>query len=217
MKAPKAGRRSRKACKDFVHLVICTLLAFASGLFLSGCSNESDVTPPVFIGTNYAAVYTNTSNESLPKSGTLTLAYFPDGANGSSSLVWPYLTSQEAVVFDHTIVFNGGLTEDVSWRYYPALLGYAGKGKVVDLTLPVCQEIPGWLPDWNNYFFTVLGASNHFIRLDATQQSPVYTNRPRRLEVDIDQAKVLKLINAATTNGDAHEFKGVKYLTAPGY
>jgi hypothetical protein len=190
-------------------------LGIALAILLAGCSGQSDVAPPVFIGTNYAAVATNTPTDGMPQAGMLALYYYPDGSKSANSLVWPYETTADAVVFDKLVVFNGGLSDDVSWKYFPALLAYAGNGSVVEISQLACRQIPGWQPEWTNYAFSVLSTSNQFVRLDASQCQPLDANRPRRLEVDLDKANILNAMLAAKTNGETHIYKDMKYLVAP--
>lgn len=194
---------------------IVSTLAFPLVLVLAGCSGQSDVAPPVFLGTNYAAVVTNTPTEGMPQAGTLALYFYPDGPKGAKSLVWPYLTTLDGVAFNKLVVFNGGLSDGVLWKYFPALLAYAGNGKVVEISQLACRKIPDWKPDWTNYTFTVLSSSNQFVRLDASESRVQDDSRPKRLEVDLDKSEILKTLLGAATNGQERDYNGMKYLVAP--
>ncbi|HZV34934.1 MAG TPA: hypothetical protein VFB72_10210 [Verrucomicrobiae bacterium] len=198
-----------------VHFIPSIFLSFALLFLLAGCSGQTDVAPPVFVGTNYAAIATNSPTQGSPKVGSLELFFYPHGPKGANSLVWPYLTAQDAVVFDKLVVFNGGLSDDLLWKYFPALLAYDGNGAVVEISRLASRKIPGWQPYWTNYSFTVLATSNQFVRLDAGQTQALDNNQPNRLEVDLDKAEISRALLAAKTNGEAHVFKGVKYLVAP--
>lgn len=183
------------------------------GFALTGCSGTDAPTPIFTTSTNYAAVPLE-SEAGVPHAAALSLYHYPEGPKGPSSLVWPHLTSDQEAVFEQLVIFNGGLSDDITWRYYPALLAYAGSGEVVDITQPACRHIPGWHPNWTNYAFSVLAVSNRFVRLDVNQCLPVDTNRPTRLEVDLEKADILKMVQTAQTNGEAKEYGGVKYLVA---
>lgn len=190
-------------------------LFLAASLSLTGCEQPSDAPSPQFFGTNYAAVTTNAAFSGMSQVGSLALYYYPDGPKGANAMVWPYVTSENGVVFDKLVVFNGGLSEDVVWKYYPALLACLGNGTVVEISQPARRHIPGWLSAWTNYSFTVLSTSNHFVRLDVSQTQPVAEGRSKRLEVDLDQSEIAQVVASAQTNGEARMFNGVKYLVAP--
>jgi hypothetical protein len=193
---------------------INSLLALAACMALAGCGNQPETEPPLFVGNNYAAVTINHPVGEVSHVASLSLCYYPDGPEGQSSLVWPYLTAEDEVVFDQLVVFNGGLSDDMSWKYYPALLAYSGGGSPVEISLPACRHIPDWKPPWTNYAFSVHSISNDFVRLDASQRLPIQTNRPKRLEVDLSKSEILKIVLAAQTNGQSHTFSGVKYFAA---
>jgi hypothetical protein len=197
------------SCASYVFLML------ASAWMLTGCGGQPEATPPVFNGDHYAAIVTNAPTQGMPQAGTLALFYYSDGPKGANSLVWPYMTSSDDVVFDRLAVFNGGLSEEVSWKYYPALLAYNGAGNVVEISQPACRKIPDWSPHWTNYAFSVLGMSNDFLRLDASQSGQIETNRPRRLEVDLSKSEIIQAMADAQKNGDAHQYQGVKYFVAP--
>ncbi len=182
---------------------------------LAGCGRTPDSPPPLFPhGVNYAIVTTNAVIDGVPQAGRLSLHYYPNGPQGSSTLVWPFLTAEDDVVFDKLVIFNGALSEDVAWRYYPALLAYAGTGKVVEISHLACRRIPGAKEDWTNYAFSVLSAGSNFVRLDASQRLPVNANQPKRLALELDTAEILKTVAAAQTNVELQVFDGVKYYVA---
>lgn len=205
----------RKISSHAIHFAGSLFLSFPLLLLLAGCSGQTDVAPPVFVGTNYAAVATNSPTQGMPKAGSLALFFYPNGPKGANSLVWPYLTAEDEAVFDKLVVFNGGLSDDLSWKYFPALLAYDGGGSVVEISRLASRKIPGWQPYWTNFTFTVLVTSNQFVRLDASQSQSLDENPPKRLEVDLDKAEILRALLAAKTNGEPRVFKGVKYLVAP--
>lgn len=180
---------------------------------LTGCGGPDGPTPIFTSSTNYAAVPV-AGETGVPRAAAISLYHFPDGPKGASSMVWPYLTTEDEVVFDQLVIFNGGLSDDIVWKYNPALLAYAGSGEVVEITQLACRHIPGWQADWTNYTFSVLAVSNGFVRLDASQSPLTDTNRPRRLEVDLDKAEILKIVQAAQTNGEAKTYDGLKYFVA---
>ncbi len=185
-------------------------------LGLAGCGRgQEDVAPPLFVGgTNYAVVSTKAMEGGVARAGTLSLYYFPEGPKGSQTLVWPYLTVEDEAVIDRLVVFNGGLSEDSVWKFYPALLAYAGKGSVVEISRPACRQIKGWLPAWTNFSFSVLGISNGMVRLDASQRLPLETDRPKRLVVELSQTEILQAVLAAQTNAAPKSFGGVSYEVA---
>lgn len=209
-----APRRSHHFPKIILLKIIflCAPLAFI--LIGCGASNENSP-PPTFIGgTNYASVATNISTAGIPRTGVLSLYQYPDGPKGPRSLLWPFINPDDQAVFGKLIVFNGGVTDDLSWKYYPALLAYAGNGVVVEISRPASRHVRGWKPEFSDYAFAVLSVSNDFVRLDASQRPPVDEDRPKRLEVDLDKNEILRIIQSAQTNGNPFDFNGIKYFVA---
>ncbi len=93
----------------------CVLTLLVVALAVAGCGQSSDTPPPTFAhGSNYAIVTTNAMMGGVPQAGLLSLHYYPDGPKGPENLVWPYVTVDDYAVFDKLVVFNGGLTEDIT-------------------------------------------------------------------------------------------------------
>jgi len=188
----------------------------AGCLLLAGCGSGQEAAMPVFVGgTNYGVVATNVMMDGVPRSGILSLYYFPEGPKGPRTLVWPCLIAEDSAVFGKLIVFNGGISDEMVWKYYPALFAYNGEGHVVEISQPACRRIEGWKPDWNNYAFAILGASNDTLRLDASQRLPVDPDRPKRLMAEINVADVLQSLQQAQTNTNPLNYGGVTYYVSP--
>ena len=189
------------------------LVAIAS-ICLAGCNNP-DSTPPAFVaGSSYAVVTTNTMMDGVPRPDLERLYYFPNGAKNQGSLVWPFVTSDDMAAFGQLVVFNGGITSDLVWKFYPALFAYNGAGDVVEISMPACRQIPGWQPNWTNYAFAVVSASNNMLRLDASQRLPADTNRPKRVEVTLDKTEILKAVAAAQHDTNVQSYGGIEFRVA---
>jgi hypothetical protein len=198
--------------KNMKHASSLVLLLVVIGV--AGCS-APDTPPPTFAhGPNYALVTTNALMGDVPQKDLLSLHYYPNGPKGTESLVWPYVTVDTYVVLDKLVIFNGGMTEEVDWKYYPELLAYDGAGSVVDISLVACRHIPGAGLEWTNFAFSVLSVSNGMVRLDASQRFPIDNHLPKRVAVEMDEAEILKTVQAAQGNGAPQDFNGIKYYIA---
>ncbi len=188
---------------------VCLVLV----VMLSVCFGCHPELPPTMYSANYGSV--SVSPNLFPHQGGGQLKLYRFGESNQRRLIWPALVIRDNAVLDDLILFNG-LNRDRGAEPSGILsfFGYAGKGKVVELSRPLGRKVALLAAGATNFSFGINSSSNPLVTLRASQYPTAYRVQPIHMIVNATKDEILQYISDAQTNGVQKKYQGVSYVIA---